>query len=185
MKKNFFFCMIVFAVGLMAACGTKNNESQFKMKEDETGWNTDIFVSDRDTSQYKECLYRLKQLVDSNRNVPAKVLIAAVPKSKEEYHICDRLTYVIWETEGGNQFLADIMDLDYMLWQYVKADSVGAMEAYMLMGEFSDGCVGESEGDHYIELEKKYPLKFAEMRKERSKRWNDAFERWKAEIGNE
>ena len=69
--------------------------------------------------------------------------------------------------------------MNNMLWQYAMADSVGVMEAYMLFGEFVDGYVAESAFDNFIALEEKYPSKFAKLRKERSKRWNEVYDDWK------
>lgn len=136
-------------------------------------------ATDRDTNQFKQCLYGLKQLVESDADVPTAVLCDATPRTEEEYHISYRLTEETWtkEATGGT---AALIDLNDMLWRYAMADSTGAMEAYLLFGEFADGYVAESAFDNYIALEEKYPSKFANLRKERSSRWNEAYDEWKA-----
>ncbi len=140
--------------------------------------NRGPFISDRDTNQYKQCLYRLKQLVENDADVPAKVLCDAVPRSEEEFLIHYRLTECTWtvETEKGRYSL---IDLNNMLWRYSVADSTGVMEAYLLYGEFVDGYIAEGAFDNYIALEEALPAKFAKLRKARSGYWNEMYEEWK------
>ena len=145
--------------------------------------NRGPFISDRDTNQYKQCLYRLKQLVENDADVPAKVLCDAAPRSEEEFLIHYRLTECTWtvETEKGRYSL---IDLNNMLWRYSVADSTGVMEAYLLYGEFVDGYIAEGAFDNYIALEEAHPAKFAKLRKERSGFWNAIYENWKEEMAN-
>ena len=140
--------------------------------------NRGPFISDRDTNQYKQCLYRLKQLVENDADVPAKVLCDAVPRSEEEFLIHYRLTECTWtvETEKGRYSL---IDLNNMLWRYSVADSTGVMEAYLLYGEFVDGYIAEGAFDNYIALEEAHPAIFAKLRKARSGYWNEMYEEWK------
>lgn len=145
--------------------------------------NRGPFVSNRDTNQYKQCLYRLKQLVENGVDVPAKVLCDAAPRSEEEFLIHYRLTECKWtiETDKGKYSLIDLND---MLWRYAMADSAGVMEVYLLYGEFADGYIAEGAFDSYIALEEAYPAKFANLRKARSGFWNAIYENWKEELEN-
>ena len=145
--------------------------------------NRGPFISDRDTNQYKQCLYRLKQLVENDADVPAKVLCDAAPRSEEEFFIHYRLTECTWtvETDKGKYSLIDLND---MLWRYAMADSAGVMEVYLLYGEFSDGYISEGAFSNYIALEETLPAKFAKLRKERSGFWNAIYENWKEELEN-
>ena len=143
--------------------------------------NRGPFVSNRDTNQYKQCLYWLKQLVENDMDVPAKVLCDAAPRSEEEFLIHYRLTECTWtiETDKGKYSLIDLND---MLWRYAMADSAGVMEVYLLYGEFSDGYIAEGAFSNYIALEETLPAKFAKRRKERSGFWNAIYENWKEEL---
>lgn len=143
--------------------------------------NRGSFVSNRDTNQYKQCLYRLKQLVENGVDVPAKVLCDAAPRSEEEYLIHYRLTECAWtiETDKG---IYSLIDLNNTLWRYAMADSAGVMEVYLLYGEFSDGYIAEGAFSNYIALEETYPAKFAKLRKARSGFWNAIYENWKEEL---
>lgn len=145
--------------------------------------NRGPFISDRDTNQYKQCLYRLKQLVENDVDVPAKVLCDAAPRSEEEFLIHYRLTECTWtkQTDKGKYSLIDLND---MLWRYAMADSAGVMEVYLLYGEFADGYIAEGAFDSYIALEEAYPAKFADLRKARSGFWNAIYENWKEELAN-
>lgn len=145
--------------------------------------NRGPFISDRDTNQYKQCLYRLKQMVENGVDVPAKVLCDAAPRSEEEFLIHYRLTECTWtiETDKG---IYSLIDLNYMLWRYAMADSAGVMEAYLLYGEFADGYIAEGAFDNYIALEETHPAKFAKLRKARSGFWNAIYENWKEELEN-
>ena len=145
--------------------------------------NRGPFVSNRDTNQYKQCLYRLKQLVENGVDVPAKVLCDAAPRSGEEFLIHYRLTECTWmvETDKGKYSLIDLND---MLWRYAMVDSAGVMEVYLLYGEFSDGYISEGAFSNYIALEETHPTKFAKLRKERSGFWNAIYENWKKELAN-
>ena len=177
--------ILFIAVALLCSCGGKVSDKKFvnpqliEMDADTiTQSLPNVFVSDRDTNQYKQCLYRLKELVDSNITIPAKVLCEAAPRSDEEYHICYDLTECKWIIVREN-YNASLIDMDYLLYRYAVADSAGVMEAYMLFGEFVDGYVAESTFDKYIELEGMYPSKFSELRKQRSERWNSIYDEWK------
>ena len=144
--------------------------------------NRGPFISDRDTNQYKQCLYRLKRLVENEIDVPAKVLCDAAPRTEEEYLIQYRLTECIWVVET-EKYSYSLINLDNMLWRYSMADSAGVMEAYLLFGEFVDGYVAESAYDNFIALEETHPAKFAKLRKERSRYWNVLYESWKSVNG--
>ena len=136
------------------------------------------FASGRDTNEYKQCLYRLKRLVENEMDIPAKVLCDAAPRTEEEYLIQYRLTECIWVVET-EKYSYSLINLDNMLWRYSMADSAGVMEAYLLFGEFVDGYVAESAYDNFIALEETLPAKFAKLRKERSRYWNVLYESWK------
>jgi len=189
-RHNIVFILFV-GVALLFGCGGKSMYSDTTDSSEEiisplNSQETDsiefydeiIFETDRDTNQYKQCLYHLKHLVDSGASIPSSVLCDAAPRTEDEYIISYRLTECTWtiDVAGGT---ASLIDIDYMLWQYAMADSVGVMEAYMLFGEFVDGYVAESAFDNFIALEEKYPSKFAKLRKERSKRWNEVYDDWK------
>ena len=133
--------------------------------------NRGPFISDRDTNQYKQCLYRLKQLVENDADVPAKVLCDAAPRSEEEFLIHYRLTECTWtkQTDKG---------------KYSIEDSAGVMEVYLLYGEFADGYIAEGAFSNYIALEETYPAKFPKLRKERLGFWNAIYENWKEELEN-
>lgn len=145
--------------------------------------NRGPFISDRDTNQYKQCLYRLKQLVENDTDVPAKVLCDAAPRSEEEFLIHYRLTECTW-TKQTDKFKYSLIDLNDMLWRYAMADSAGVMEVYLLYGEFVDGYIAEGAFDNYIALEETHPTKFAKLRKARSGFWNAIYENWKEELAN-
>ena len=151
------------------------------IKWEELVRNRGPFVSDRDTNQYKQCLYRLKQLVENNINVPAKMLCDAAPRSEEEFLIHYRLTECTWTIEA-EKGIYSLIDLNDMLWRYSMADSAGVMEAYLLYGEFADGYIAEGAFDNYIALEETLPAKFAKLRKERSGFWNAIYENWKSVV---
>ena len=183
--------ILVVGVALLFGCGGKSMYSDTTDSSEEifsplNSQETDsiefydeiTFETDRDTNQYKQCLYHLKHLVDSGACIPSSVLCDATPRTEEEYLISYILTECTWtiDVAGGT---ASLIDMEYMLWQYSMADSVGAMEAYMLFGEFVDGYVAESAFDNFIALEEKHPSKFAKLRKERSKRWNEVYDDWK------
>lgn len=177
--------ILFIAVAFLCSCGGKVSDKKFvnpqliEMDADTiVQSHPNVFVSDRDTNQYKQCLYRLKELVDSNITIPAKMLSEAAPRSDEEYHICYELTECKWIIVREN-YNASLIDMDYLLYRYALADSVGVMEMYMLFGEFVDGYVAESTFDKYIELEGMYPSKFSELRKQRSERWNSIYDEWK------
>ena len=177
--------ILFIGIVLLCSCGGKTSDSKpiiryLKDVEFDTiaQIHTNCNVSNRDTNEYKQCLYRLKELVDSNIDIPAMVLYDAAPKNVEEYHICYELTECKWIILREN-YNASLIDMDYLLYRYALADSVGVMEMYMLFGEFVDGYVAESAFDKYIELEEIYPTKFSELRKERSERWNNIFDEWK------
>ena len=177
--------ILFIGIVLLCSCGGKTSDSKpiiryLKDVEFDTiaQIHTNCIVSDRDTNQYKQCLYRLKELVDSNITIPVKVLCEAAPRSDEEYHICYDLTECKWIIVREN-YNASLIDMDYLLYRYAVADSAGVMEAYMLFGEYVDGYVAESTFDKYIELEEIYPSKFSELRKQRSERWNSIYDEWK------
>ena len=67
--------------------------------------NRGPFVSGRDTNQYKQSLYRLKQLVENDADVPAKVLCDAAPRSEEEFLIHYRLTECTWTIETEKAYI--------------------------------------------------------------------------------
>ncbi len=182
-RKN--ISILFIGIVLLCSCGGKTSDSKpiiryLKDVEFDTiaQIHTNCIVSDRDTNQYKQCLYRLKELVDSNITIPVKVLCEAAPRSDEEYHICYDLTECKWIIVREN-YNASLIDMDYLLYRYAVADSAGVMEAYMLFGEYVDGYVAESTFDKYIELERMYPSKFSELRKQRSERWNSIYDEWK------
>ena len=137
------------------------------------------FASGRDTNEYKQCLYRLKRLVENDMDIPAKVLCDAAPRTEEESHIQYRLTECTWVVET-EKYSYSLINLDNMLWRYSMEDSAGVMEAYLLFGEFVDGYVAESAYDNFIALEETLPAKFAKLRKERSRYWNVLYESWKS-----
>ncbi|MBR3411785.1 MAG: hypothetical protein IKG81_03765 [Bacteroidales bacterium] len=145
--------------------------------------NRGPFISDRDTNQYKQCLYRLKQLVENNMDIPAKVLCDAAPRSEEEFLIHYRLTECAWTIEM-DKGIYPLIDLNDMLWRYAMADSAGVMEVYLLYGEFSDGYIAEGTFSNYIALEETLPTKFAKLRKARSGFWNAIYENWKEELAD-
>ncbi|MBR3578007.1 MAG: hypothetical protein IKN98_04420 [Bacteroidales bacterium] len=185
--QNYVFTLIIGVI-LLSGCSGKSvhNDTNDSSKEINSSLNNSIetydditFETDRDTNQYKQCLYHLKQLVDKNACIPSSVLCDAAPRTEKEYHISYRLTECTWtkDVAGGT---ASLIDMNNMLWQYAMADSVGVIEAYMLFGEFVDGYVAESTFNNLIVLEEKYPSKFAQLRKERSNRWNEVFDEWKA-----
>ena len=145
--------------------------------------NRGPFISDRDTNQYKQCLYRLKQLVENNMDIPAKVLCDAAPRSEEEFLIHYRLTECTWTIEM-DKGIYPLIDLNDMLWRYAMADSAGVMEVYLLYGEFSDGYIAEGTFSNYIALEETLPTKFAKLRKARSGFWNAIYENWKEELAD-
>ena len=185
--QNYVFILIIGVI-LLSGCSGKSvhNDTNDSSKEINSSLNNSIetydditFETDRDTNQYKQCLYHLKQLADKNACIPSSVLCDAAPRTEEEYHISYRLTECTWtkDVAGGT---ASLIDMNNMLWQYATADSVGVIEAYMLFGEFVDGYVAESTFNNLIVLEEKYPSKFAQLRKERSNRWNEVFDEWKA-----
>ena len=144
--------------------------------------NRGPFISGRDTNEYKQCLYRLKRLVENDMDIPAKVLCDAAPRTEEEYLIQYRLTECTWVVET-EKYSYSLINLDNMLWRYSMADSAGVMEAYLLFGEFVDGYVAESTYDNFIALEETHPAKFAKLRKERSRLWNVWYESWKSVNG--
>lgn len=112
----------------------------------------------------------------SNKRPAAKVLLATIPTTQEEY--------TTWYEIGSP---ADAQQ-NY-LWppmsDYAHADSTDIMFAYMRMGEFSDGEISEGLFDDYIELQKEHPALFAKYRKLLSKQWNETFDWWKKEMYRE
>lgn len=201
-------CLFV-GVALLCGCGGRDSDSGFvkdtlpeselvledllphtpdpqvldSLKWVELERNRGPFISDRDTNQYKQCLYRLKQLVENDADVPAKVLCDAAPRSEEEFLIHYRLTECTWTIEA-EKGIYSLIDLNYMLWRYAMADSAGVMEAYLLYGEFADGYIAEGAFSNYIALEEALPAKFAKLRKGRSGFWNAIYENWKEEMAN-
>lgn len=201
-------CLFV-AIALLCSCGGRDSddgfvkdtlpESELVLEDllphyvdpeelDSLKWvelerNRGPFISDRDTNQYKQCLYRLKQLVENDADVSAKVLCDAAPRSEEEFLIHYRLTECTWtiETDKG---IYSLIDLNDMLWRYAMADSAGVMEIYLLYGEFADGYIAEGAFSNYIALEETHPAKFAKLRKARSGFWNAIYENWKEELEN-
>lgn len=139
--------------------------------------------SDRDTDEYKQCLARLKRLIHGN--IPAKVLCDATPRSEKEWHIWYLEVECKWvEPSPDGKSKQTMFDMIGTLINQSLADSAGVMEAYMLMGEFTDGYVSEAVFDGFIWLEEQRPAKFAELRKQRTKGWNQNYDWWKEQMGD-
>lgn len=126
----------------------------------------------RGLSQYKENLLRFNKLIADSLPVPMKVLMDAYPLNYAENRIYDS---VVCGQIDENTLFAE--DLAWMTVEYALADSAGALEFCMLIGEVSDGAVAEVLfWSGYPKLAEKYPEKFAMLRKMRSIWWNDAYD---------
>lgn len=110
-----------------------------------------------------------------NKRPAAKIVLAVIPATKEEY--------TTWYKIGSP---ADAQQ-NY-LWppmsDYAHADSTDIMFAYMRMGEFSDGEVSEGLFQDYIDLKKEHPALFAKYRKRLSRMWNEVFDEEEKLYGN-
>lgn len=112
----------------------------------------------------------------SNKRPAAKVLLATIPTTQEEYDIWYEMSGA--SENGQYQYLWPLYS------DYAHADSTDILFAYMRMGEFSDGYVSEGLFDDYIKLKKEHPALFAKYRKRLSRMWNEVFDEEEKLYGN-
>lgn len=157
--------------------------SRHKAEENFPEYEGQKFVSGRDTAEYKRCLARLKRLIHGN--IPAKVLCDATPRSEQEWHIWYETVECQWvEPAPDGRSQQTMFDMTGTLREQALADSAGVMEAYMLMGEFADGYVAEAVFDDLIGIEEERPAKFAQLRKQRTRFWNERYNEWKEVLAD-
>ena len=112
----------------------------------------------------------------SNKRPAAKVLLATIPTTQEEYDIWYEMSEA--SENGQYQYLWPLYS------DYAHADSTDILFAYMRMGEFSDGYVSEGLFDDFIKLKKEHPALFAKYRKRLSRMWNEVFDEEEKLYGN-
>lgn len=112
----------------------------------------------------------------SNKRPAAKVLLATIPTTQEEYDIWYEMSEA--SENGQYQYLWPLYS------DYAHADSTDILFAYMRMGEFSDGYVSEGLFDDFIKLKKEHPALFAKYRKRLSRMWNEVFNEEEKLYGN-
>ena len=112
----------------------------------------------------------------SNKRPAAKVLLATIPTTQEEYDIWYEMSEA--SENGQYQYLWPLYS------DHAHADSTDILFAYMRMGEFSDGYVSEGLFDDFIKLKKEHPALFAKYRKRLSRMWNEVFDEEEKLYGN-
>lgn len=118
----------------------------------------------------------LKEYGQKDCHPAAKVVLATIPKTQEEYDVMTTMWYnMSTVSETANYLWPPMSD-------YAHADSADILFSYMRMGEFSDGEISEGLFDDYIELQKEHPTLFDKYRKQLSKQWNQTFDIWKKEM---
>ena len=143
----------------------EDNDSLNALYQADEQWFThedDYFIP------YSGKLQRYFTTYGPNQRPAAKILLATIPATEEEYLVWYEMSEA--SENGQYQYLWPLFS------DYAHADSTDILFAYMRMGEFSDGIVSEGIFDDYIKLKKEYPALFAKYRKRLSRMWNEVFD---------